>query len=128
MNKKLTLSIITLIITLVSGCASGMHGYTKSQARNQYMQVMVENDSFGYKRIKYIAGFRGAAIKSFLEENGYPDYLYEYKSEKREGFIFYYIENNKAYDFREKNWQPDSASIIEIREINEFERKRFGIE
>ena len=127
-NTKTIAALVAVSLTmLLGGCASSGHGYTKNSARNQYMHVSQETKSFGYKRVGYIMGFRGFAIKSFIEEKGYPDYLHEYKSDGRECFIFYYIEKDKAYVFKEKNWRPNSAGIIEIRKLNEFEKNRFDI-
>lgn len=109
-----------------------MHGYTKSSARDHYLKVDDKKHNFGFKRIEYIIGYRGKAIANFLEEKGCPDYIFEYekedkKGDEREGFIFYYLNENKAYDFMEKNWRPDSARIVEIRDLTLFERNRFGI-
>ncbi len=60
-----------------------MHGYTKSAAQNQYMQVSEERQSFGFKRVCYIQGFRGEAVTDFIVEKGLPDYLYEYEKNGR---------------------------------------------
>ena len=109
-----------------------MHGWTKSRARNQYLKVDEKTENFGFKRVQYIIGYRGDAIRNFIEEKGLPDYIHEYKKDdgeghKREGFVFYYLTEEKAYDFMEKSWRPDSARIIEIREFSEFEKSRFGM-
>ncbi len=78
-----------------------MHGFTKARAQNQYLKVDEKNQNFGFKRILYIVGFRGSAIKTFLEEKGMPDYLYEFTEDGREGFIFYYLKTETAFVFKE---------------------------
>lgn len=104
-----------------------MHGYTQSQAMGNYMKVDPESENFGYKRVTYIMGFRGFAVKSFIEEKGFPDYLHEYKKDRKEAFIFYYLQEGQAYEFVAQNWQPDSVKNTEIRDFSEFEMKRFGL-
>lgn len=104
-----------------------MHGYTKRRAQNHYLRVDPSTENLGYKRVGYIVGFRGQGIGSFIEENGYPDYLYEFEENGREGFIFYYLKHRKAYVFLEKNWRPTSAHLLEIRELTPLEKQRFGV-
>lgn len=133
MKKPITLTFLFLVVSITfSGCSSYMHGYTKSEAKNQYMKIDVKKENFGFQRINYIIKFRGDAVADFIDEKGYPDFLYEYekldsKGDEREGFIFYYFEEDKAYDFMEENWQPTSARIVEIREFSKFEKDRFGM-
>ena len=126
-KKMIRFGILVSLLVLLGGCASGMHGYTKARAQNKYMEVSEERQSFGFKRIGYIKGFRGDAIVDFIVEKGLPDYLYEYEKNGREGFIFYYIKLEKAFDFIEQNWRPTSVEIVEIRGFTDFERDRFGI-
>ena len=131
-KSSILISVIFVVLICAAGCSSYMHGYTQSRARDQYLKVDEKTENFGYKRIQYIIGFRKDAIRNFIEEKGFPGYLFEYKKEdeegkKRDGFIFYYLNEDKAYNFMEKNWKPDSARIIEIRDFTEFEKSRFGI-
>lgn len=127
MNKIPRLGLACLLIALFTGCAGFGHGYYKARARDQYLRVDKSADNFGYKRVQQITEFRKDAVKSFLEENGMPDYLYEYESNDREGFVFYYIKKRKAYDFIEQNWRPTSAKLVKIREFTDFEKSRFGL-
>jgi hypothetical protein len=124
------IKVISLILTLIiffSGCAGFKHGYNKSRAFNQYLKVNEISDNFGYQRVQQIMGFRKDAVKNFIEEKGLPNFIYEYEKDGREGFVFYYIQEGKAYDFLEQNWRPDSANLIDIREFTDFEKERFGI-
>ncbi len=131
-KRSILISVFLVVLIMTSGCASYMHGYTESRARDQYLKVDEKTKNFGFKRIQYIIGFRKDAIRNFIEEKGFPDYIYGYKKDdkeghKRKGFIFYYLNEGKAYDFMEKSWRPDSARIIEIREFTQFEKSRFGM-
>jgi hypothetical protein len=131
-KRSIIISMVLVVLILTTGCSGYMHGYTKSRARDQYLKVDEKTENFGFKRLQYIIGFRKDAIRNFIEEKGLPDYIYEYKKDdeeghKREGFIFYYLNEGKAYDFMEKSWKPDSARMIEIREFTKFEKSRFGI-
>ena len=133
MKKTVLLTILFLLtVAMITGCSGFKHGYTKAQARDQYLKVDAKAENFGFERVQAIIDYRGGAIDNFILEKGYPDYLYEYEKEdqegdEREGFIFYYLEEGKAYDFMEKSWKPNSARMVEIREFTEFEKKRFGI-
>ena len=127
MKRIPVISLILILITLLSGCAGFQHGYNKSRAINQYLKVNENSENFGYQRVQQIIGFRQDAIKNFIEEKGLPDFIYEYEKDGREGFVFYYIQEGKAYDFLEQNWRPTSAKLIDIREFTDFEKKRFGI-
>ena len=77
--QLITLVIILINISALTGCSSYMHGYTQHAAFGKYMLVDAETEIFCYERITYIIAFRGAGIASFIEEKGYPDYLHEYK-------------------------------------------------
>ena len=72
-------------------------------------------------------GSRKYAVKYFIEEKGLPNFIYEYEKDGREGFVFYYIQEGKAYDFLEQNWRPTSAKLIDIRQFSDFDKERFGI-
>ena len=125
--------LFTFLFLITAGCASYMHGYTQSRAMGQYLKVDEQRQNFGFQRVHYIIGFRGEAIGSFIDEKGFPDYLYEYEKEdsegaEREGFVFYYLDDGKAYDFMEKTWAPTSAQLVDIRKLTAFEKNRFGIE
>lgn len=118
---------LSFFVTLLSGCSSFMHGYTSREARNHYLHVDVNGENFGFKRIGYIAGHHGRAVSSLIEEKGYPDYLYETKTDGRDSFIFYYLSEENAYIFVEQSWLAGSAKIVAIRSFTEFERARFGM-
>lgn len=122
MLKHITVIFILLII---SGCSNLKYGYTKAQAENKYLKVDVDNENFGYKRVTYIVAYRGDAIDSFIKEKGYPDFLYEFKTEDKEGFTFFYLKEGKAFVFVSKSWNPANIENTEIREFTDFEKRRF---
>lgn len=93
-RQSIKLFLLIIAVLTISSCSSYMYGYTKLSARDQYLKVDEKIHNFGFKRIEYIVGYRGKAIATFLEEKGYPDYIFEYEKEdkegdKREGFIFF---------------------------------------
>lgn len=126
-NSILVLLILLVASILSTGCSTAMHGYTSREAQNRYMIVDADTESFGYKRLTYIVGYRGASISYFIDEKGFPDYLYEFVENRRQGFIFYYLNEDRSYVFLEQNWSPDSAVNTEIRWITDLEKSRFGI-
>ena len=127
MKRITVISLVLILITLLSGCAGFQHGYNKSRAINQYLKVNENSENFGYQRVQQIMGFRKYAVKYFIEEKGLPNFIYEYEKDGREGFVFYYIQEGKAYDFLEQNWRPTSAKLIDIRQFSDFDKERFGI-
>ena len=131
-KSSILIYIFLFILIMTSGCSSFMHGVTQAQSRDHYIKVDEKTKNFGFKRVQYIIKFRKNVIRNFIEEKGLPDYIYDYKKDdeeghKRDGFIFYYLKEGKAYDFMAKSWRPDSVRIIEIKEFTQFEKNRFGI-
>jgi hypothetical protein len=128
MRKKLIqLSLIIYMLLSMTACAAYMLGYTEPRAVNQYMKVDATNKNFGFKRVSYNVKSRGPTLKEFIKEKGMPDYLYEFREGGRAGFIFYYLQSDTAYVFKESSWRLDSASLVDIRCLNQFEKKRFGL-
>jgi len=120
------ISLTLILVTLLSGCAGFQHGFYKGRAIDQYLKVNEVTENFGYQRVQQIIGFRKNAIENFIAEKGYPDFIYEYKKDGREGFLFYFIEEGNAYDFVEQSWRPTSTKLVDVREFTDFEKKRFG--
>lgn len=118
---------IALLVSSLSGCASYMHGYTSAQARNQYLLVDAEQETFGAKRIEYMLAYRGEGFGSFISEQGLPDYIYEFEQGGLEGANLFYVATNRVFVFQEQNWRPTSFMLIGIREMTEFELQRFGL-
>lgn len=123
-RKATTLGFIILAL---SACSSFMHGYTSQAAMNQYLQVDEARDSFGFERLQYTIGYRGAAFRDFIEERGTPDYIYEYVENERAHINLYYVGSDTAYIFKEQNWRPTSLELIMMRHLTTSEKARFGI-
>jgi len=111
----------------ILGCTGFMHGYTAPLSMNQMLFVEKNKDNFGYKRINYMIGFHREGIKNFISEKGYPNYIYEFKENGRYCATLFYTNENKAYIFKEQNWQPQSFVMVQSREINDDEKRRFGV-
>ncbi len=120
--------LLLCLLLNVAGCSSFMHGYTSTAAQNQLLMVDKEKESFGYKRLEYIKGYHGAGITAFIDEKGLPDYLYEFSDDGRDCAAFYYIAENRVYLFKEMTWNPSSFAFVGMRELNDFEKKRFNLQ
>jgi hypothetical protein len=122
MKHRVLLIIGSLsLVCLLGGCSAAMHGYTQRQALDRYLLVDKTTESFGYKRVTYIQGFR-PPMKGFIENKGLPDFIYEFKNnEGREGVNLYYVEKNKVYIFVTRDWRPDSIYLKDDRGLNEYE-------
>ena len=126
MNSRV-ISIIGLLsaVGLFSGCSSYMHGYTSQRAMGKYLLVDKTTESFGYKRITYIEGFRPPML-GFIENKGLPDFIYEFKNEQgREGVNLYYVGRNVAYVFVTRDWRPDSMYLKEERALTDYEKATY---
>jgi TPR repeat protein len=127
-SALLALPYLTLpLFIFLSACYPWMYGYTKPRAQNQYLKIDTTNNNFGSKRFSLIQKYYGSPIKTFVKQNGIPDYLYEFFEEGRDGFIFYYIPSNRACIFKKRSWRLDSIYLVQTRNINEVEKKRFEI-
>lgn len=118
-------SIIIILAITLGGCSAFMHGYTSRQAQNHYLFVDKASNNFGYKRVQYMVGFHRGELKSFIEEKGLPNYIYEFSEANRAGVSLFYTGSDAVYVFKEQSWSPDSIKMIGIRKLNDFERARF---
>ena len=126
MNKSI-LEYTTLFITLFlfTGCASYMHGYTQREAENRYLLVDKNTDSFGYKRMEYNLGYNDS-LKGFIEQNGYPDFIYEYENKGgRDSIKLYYVEKDVVYIYESNSWKADSLYLKEYRPLTEYEKATY---
>jgi hypothetical protein len=120
--KPIALALI-LILT-GTGCSSFMHGYTKRQALDRYLLVDQAADSLGARRIRYIQGFR-PPMRGFVESHGLPDFIYEFRENRREGVTLYYVRRDVAYVFIERDWRPDSIFLRDERALTDYEKMTF---
>lgn len=126
MNGRVVILIGSLgLVCLLGGCSAAMHGYTQRNALDRYLLVDKATESFGYKRVTYIQGFR-PPMKGFIENKGLPDFIYEFKNDEgREGVNLYYVGKNKVYIFVERDWRPDSMYLKDDRGLDEYELVKY---
>jgi hypothetical protein len=118
-------SLVLILSITLGGCSAFMHGYTSRQAKDHYLIVDKVSKNFGYKRVQYMVSFHRGELKSFIEEKGLPNYIYEFSEANRAGVSLLYTESDAVYVFKEQSWEPSSIKMIGIRKLNDFEKIRF---
>ena len=123
---KFSLSLLVLITTCLLSCNSFNYGLTEDKAMNSY-RLVSDKKSFGYKRVKYNRGHhRYGALGQFLETQGNPDFIYEYKDGKRHGINLFYLRVDSAYVFKEMRANRAGSSVsVQCRNILPAERYSF---
>ena len=125
MKKKILLTLISLCVLLFTSCSAYMHGYTKQEASNRYLQVDKKNDSLGYKRLEYNLSMHDS-LKGFIKTHGIPQFIYEYSNEEGHDSIrMYYTNKDLVYIYEAQSWLADSLYLKEQRSIDSFEKMIF---
>jgi hypothetical protein len=110
---------------MLSSCNSFNYGLTGDRATDSYHLVSGKK-SFGYKRVKYNKGHhRFGTLGRFLKMRGNPDFIYEYRDEKkRNGINLFYLKADSVYLFKEMKANRAGSSVsIHCRNILPAERK-----
>ncbi len=114
-----------MIVFILMGCASYMHGYTKRTAMDRYLIVNEATESFGFKRMKYNMGYN-RSLKGFIEKNGLPDFIFEYENKKgREAIKMFYVEKDTVYIYESQSWTANSLYLKDYRKLNEYEKATY---
>jgi len=114
-----TLAVAALI--LISGCAWLDYQETKLRSGSLYLAVDPETHNFGYERLM-INRRLWDALNAFIETHGFPDFIYEYNKATQNGIRLYYLDKNQVDDFLERGSSPNSAELVEQRELTSFEK------
>lgn len=125
-SQVLKNTFLFAIITLLISCSSYMHGYTQLESLNRYLIVDESKKSFGYKRMTYNIALNNS-LEGFVKNNGYPDFIYEYKNEKsRDSIKMYYIEKDTVYIYESDSWIANSLYLKENRPLTEYEKATYN--
>jgi lipopolysaccharide export LptBFGC system permease protein LptF len=122
---KPTLLLVSMIVFILTGCASYMHGYTERKAMDRYLLVNEATESFGYKRMQYNMGYN-RSLKGFIEEHGLPDFIFEYKNKKdRGGIKMFYAEKDIVYVYESHSWVANSLYLKKHRPLTDYEKATY---
>ena len=130
--KLISYFFLALIFTVcLLGCKAFKHGLTWSKAQNSYNLVTGNKNNFGDRRLNYNEGFhRNSELSNFLNckcnDRGLPDFIYEYKTEKkREGIKLFYMKLDSVFVFEEPNKNNLRSIQIEARKMDDYERQTY---
>lgn len=121
MKRRMTWILALVILFLPGGCAWVEYQDTKIQSTALYLQVDPELKNFGYKRLMINCRYR-EPVNSYVEEHGFPELIYEYNKATKEGIRLFYLEENRVADFLEHGLNPNSATLINERPLDSYER------
>jgi hypothetical protein len=57
-----------------------------------------------------------------VQSRGTPDYIFEYNKAAQNGIRLYYLQENRVFDFLERGTNPNSATLLEERELTSYEK------
>lgn len=125
----ITRLLLALFFTGLISCTSFRYGYTHDQAQNAYYLVNATPNDFGSKRIAYNLGHhKNSQLACFLQQRGYPELIYEFEDQKRDGIKLYYVNVDSAYVFLEsKKSNPATSNLAEARAMTEEERQKCAL-
>ena len=131
MKKYFYKILASTVLISITGCKAFMHGYTWDKAANSYNLVTGEKENFGDKRLNYNKGFhKHSALANFLDckcnERGFPDFIYEYKSDiKCRGIKLFYVKLDSAFVFEEPKKNNLNSIQKEARKMEDYERQTY---
>ncbi len=117
------LSVAALMAVLTACNPKEYWEYKNTQMQSNAFHLPVDpvGQNLGYQRLMINCRYRDPLDK-FVKENGFPDFINEYNVQALDGIRLYYLKDNVVYDFLERNYKPDSISLIEKRPLNGFEK------
>jgi hypothetical protein len=102
-----------------------MHGYTQRKSEDRYLLVNKEKENFGYKRMTYNLGYN-SSLQGFVDQNGYPDFIYEYQNDKgRDSIRMYYFKKDIVYVYESNSWLADTLYLKEFRVLTDYEKATY---
>jgi len=120
-KRRMAWMLAAVILLLPGGCSWIEYQDTKIHSTALYLQVDPEFKNFGYERLMINCRYR-APVNEFVEEHGYPEIIYEYNKATKEGIRLYYLKKNKVADFLESGLDPNSATLINHRPLDSYEK------
>ena len=94
---------------------------TKLHSGSIYLPVNAEAQNFGYQRLMINCRYR-EPVNAFIQKQGLPDFIFEYNKAAREGIRLFYLDEDKVADFLEQGMSPNSATLIEYRPLDSYEK------
>ena len=75
--------------------------------------------------MEYNLGYN-SSLKGFVEQNGYPDFIYEYQNEEgRDSIRMYYVNKDIVYIYESNSWMADSLFLKEHRPLTDYEKATY---
>ena len=121
MKRQIVLILAVGILFLLGGCAWLDYQETKLHSGSLYLPVNAEAQNFGYQRLMINCRYR-EPVNTFIQTHGYPEFIYEYNKAAREGIRLFYLKENKVADFLEQGLSPNSATLIDHRPLDSYEK------
>jgi hypothetical protein len=120
--KRYAIVILALmLLVMTNGCAWLDYQETKLHSGSIYLPVDAEAQNFGYQRLMINCRYR-EPVNTFIQTHGYPEFIYEYNKAAREGIRLFYLKENKVADFLEQGLSPNSATLIDHRALDSYEK------
>ena len=116
-----------MVVFFNISCNAFKYGYTEDKALNAYYLITGNENDFGDKRIKYNESFhRCPCFKTFLDNKGYPGFIYEYKNKaKCKGIKLFYPVSDSVFVFEEAQKGKRYSFIKESRKMDNYERATY---
>ena len=121
MRRRIARVLAVVVLFLPGGCAWLDYQDTKLHSGSIYLPVDAEARNFGYQRLMINCRYR-EPVNTFIQTHGYPDLIYEYNKGAREGIRLFYLKENKVADFLEQGLSPNSATLINHRPLDSYEK------
>jgi hypothetical protein len=115
------LILALMLLVMPNGCAWLDYQETKLHSGSIYLPVDAEAQNFGYQRLMINCRYR-EPVNTFIQTHGYPEFIYEYNKAAREGIRLFYLKENKVADFLEQGLSPNSATLIDHRALDSYEK------
>lgn len=113
--------LVVTALCLSTGCAWLDYQDTKLHSGSIYLPVNAEAQNFGYQRLMINCRYR-EPVNAFIQKQGLPDFIFEYNKAAREGIRLFYLDEDKVADFLEQGISPNSATLIEYRPLDSYEK------
>ena len=113
--------MVVTALCLPIGCAWLDYQDTKLHSGSIYLPVNAEARNFGYQRLMINCRYR-EPVNAFIQKQGLPDFIFEYNKAAREGIRLFYLDEDKVADFLEQGMSPNSATLIEYRPLDSYEK------
>ena len=119
--QRYILILVVTALCLPTGCAWLDYQDTKLHSGSIYLPVNAEAQNFGFQRLMINCRYR-EPVHAFIQKQGLPDFIFEYNKASREGIRLFYLDEDRVADFLEQASNPNSATLIEYRPLDSYEK------